>query len=434
VRFPSISSSELLRSTGSLATGTLATATAEVVSRLALAAFLGLSGYGQLAIIASLTAVFQQFFDLRVGTFATVYLTKYISSQHWSKAVSVLKLAYLIDAMTGLLAYTLLFVLAPWLLDLANQPVDAAPYIRLFGLGILLTTLEMSTLSLLKAAAHYKYLTFVTTGPPLIQATFATVAAWLTHDLLVVIGAMVIGSAVATVTHIVVARFSLRKVGLRLSDGSMSDTRSEWREYRRLLFHTNFIGYSAVVLTKLDAIVLGRFVPIDTVGLYRLAVSAVNLVGLPASAVQNGLLQIFTRHLATGGKSLFRIARQATWLAVGPTFIGGASLIVFGQWVLAIFIDESLDGFRMIATVLVLAQLLKAASGFVTPLLLAIGMSARVGWLAAISLVVYPLALVGMTMTLGAVGAAWALVITTAITGFIGIGWSLRRVKALGLD
>ena len=77
-----------------------------------LARVLGVADYGLLVLVISYIDILNQFFDLRVWETATKYIGTYWEEGETEKTRSMIKLSYLLDISTGLLAFIIAILTA----------------------------------------------------------------------------------------------------------------------------------------------------------------------------------------------------------------------------------------------------------------------------------------------------------------------------------
>ena len=118
---------------------------------------LSLDAYGRLAIAMATVLVVGQVLDLRVGITATVFGSKWMK-QSVANSAGIFQFAYLVDAITGFVAFIVVIALAP-VLGPSLVGTGGASLVALCAFMLLVSTVDESTFSVMRLLDRYRTLT-----------------------------------------------------------------------------------------------------------------------------------------------------------------------------------------------------------------------------------------------------------------------------------
>ena len=123
------------------------------------ARLLGVERFGVLHLVMSTVGLITALLTVRVWETIIRFLTEFEAQDEAERALAIVKLAYGLDIVLGVLVFAFVAVIAPLLGALVVQTSDATDLIRLEGLRhLLLVTSGASTLSCASSTASAGYL------------------------------------------------------------------------------------------------------------------------------------------------------------------------------------------------------------------------------------------------------------------------------------
>ena len=381
---------------------------------------LGLSEYGRLALAMSVVVLIGKFFDVRVGVAATTFGSRYVAAGDMRAAAGVFQFGYVIDATTGVLGFAVVAALSP-LVGPALVGDDGTILILLYGLTLLVSTVDESSISILRLFNRFRLIAGYTVGLEALRVTLvagalivfgtlpAVLVALLLHDLLGAVANMV----AATLAFRHAAGTPLRKGALRVFD--------EKRQMVRMVLHTNFVSYARLAQVQLPTLVLGALSTTTQVGLYKVGTAGGAIVGRLADPPYAAVLPRFSRLWASGRfEEIRRLIRSATPFVAAILGVALLLVIVFRDPILRALGggDDALPA----APVLVLVAAAHAVNGILfwnIGLLFAAGRSGAIS-IVAVGGALLQLALVfPLVRTWDATGAGIALFVSLVVSNLV---------------
>lgn len=186
-----------------------------------------------------------------------------------------------------------------------------------------------------------------------------------------------------------------------------------------------------IILTDTDMIMLGGFVEPDQVAIYFASVRTASLVLFISFAVSALAVPKFASLHANGEKAeLQRLVTGVVQWIFWPSLAFVIVLLIFGRPILSLFGPEFTDGYFVLA-ILMLAHLVRAATGPIDHLLNMTGNQGATAWVLACSGIINIFLNALLIPYFGLVGAA----ISTTVSIIISTVWLLILVKyRLGMN
>lgn len=392
-----------------------------ISTRFLLGGLLGASALGAFSLILAVAAVVQQFFDLRIGGFTTRYVTESLTKRDNATTGALIKLSYIIDLGIGAAAFVVITLGASWILNTFYDQPQLVLSLRVYALAVLAATIQDTSAGVLRATARYAWLSISTISVRTFELILIGLLAWATRDLMTIFVVLVVKETVASVVGLLLVRRAVREHDVRVMRSDLSLLRPKRKEFVRFLFNTNLDTYAAVIASKLDVLVLGRYISLAELGVYRLAVSAAAPVMLFVSPLRSTLLQVFVRVRDAGKAATVRIVERTTMYAAIMTTIASIAIVLLGDLILSWVLSEEIK-VQGLLILLTGRYIIEAAVVWAVPLLVALDQVRVVGRRAVLYIVLYPALLVPSVRLWGTMGAAGALVVVTAaVHGYTGI-------------
>lgn len=395
---------------------------------------LGLAEYGRLALVMSFVVLVGQFFDVRVGTAETTFGAGRIAAGDWAGTAGVFRLGYGIDALTGVLGFAVVALAAPfagpWLVG-----SDGAQLMLLFALTLLASTLDDSSVTVLRLMGRFRLLATYMTGLEALRVAAVALALYVEPSLTSVLVALVVYDVVgAGVNWLMASRVFSQASGLSLLARPTIGF-SERRAMLRTVFHTNVVSYARIAQVQLPTLLLGALTTTTQVGLYKVGAAAGSIVGRIADPIYASILPRLSRLWAAERRDeIARLLRQATPIAAAVIGVALLLLIVFASPILRLIGGaEATEA----VPVLVLVGVGYAVSGILfwnTSLLFAAGRSRTVSLVAVASAILQIGLVVPLAAAWGATGAAMALSVSLVVSNLVMSYLALRALREAPAD
>jgi len=126
-----------------------------------LARILGVDDYGLLALIIAYVDILNNFFDFRVWETATKYIGAFWTNGDREKTLSFIKLSYIIDITSGILAFIIAIVTAKIASSYLIHSPNAYTLIWIYSLSLLIDTANSTSDAILRVFDRFKRIAFI---------------------------------------------------------------------------------------------------------------------------------------------------------------------------------------------------------------------------------------------------------------------------------
>ena len=301
---------------------------AHVVEGFIVARFLGAADYGIIALIVSFVTIVNQVLDFRVHETATRYTAEFLAANEREKAVAAIKLCYIIDAATGVLAFIAIVLTAgPAAQHILHQPA-AAPLIVWYAVRLLFSTVDNTSHALLGVLGRFTWFSTVHIVTTMIELAVVSFLVWSGFGIKGVIAGYVAASLASSISFFSFALLAFSRAGLTAyRSAPLSLLAPRAAEMGRFLVSTNINELFVLIIRNADILVLGYFRAPREVGYYRLAKSFVSIFGLISSPLYRAVYPQLSSLWHAGAKIEFRnVIRRSTKL-VAAAVIAAAIII-----------------------------------------------------------------------------------------------------------
>ena len=253
------------------------------------ARLLGVADFGILGIIIMFTSVINKFVSFRMGELVIKYVGEYSESADNAHAAAIYKSAGLAELTASVLAYVLIWVLAPLAALLFAKNPALAGWFRLYGLIVIANLIAESSTGLLQVFDRYRQIAVMGVVQSIV--TLALIA------LVFVEGGGMVGVLLAYLLGKTVGALGLtgaalleagRHWGKRWWSTSLALLQARGRELSHFAITTNISATLSLVNKDSELLWVSLFTNPQQTGYYRLALSLVNMVQLPGQPAAPG--------------------------------------------------------------------------------------------------------------------------------------------------
>ena len=396
---------------------------------------LGVHDYGRLALVIALVTIVGQFFDVRVATATTAFGARALRSDMRVSA-GIFQLSYLIDATTGVLGFVVVAALSPLVgPDLVGT--QGTTLILLFALTLLASTVDNSSLAILRLLGRFKLIAGANAALELLGLGLVAGALWGFGDLTWVLVALLVQDAVAgTVNALLAARaFRGASGGRSLLEPALGAARDQRSGMLRMVFHTNVVSYARLTQAQLPTIAVGALAGPTQAGLYKVGMAVAGVVGRISDPAYVAATPRLAKLCAAGERErILRLVRHASTVAFVPLAAAVALVVVLREPIV-----ELLGGREATAgaAVVVLGACAQALNGVVfwnVPLLFAANRAVAVAGIAVAGMLVQVAALLALVPPMKATGAAVAFLVTQLVSNAVATPLAIVTVRRLRSD
>ena len=352
-----------------------------------LARVLGLELFGLLTLVVAYVRIVNSLLDFRVWESVVKYVGEFIEKNESDHALSMIKFSYIVDFLTGLIAFLVSISLASMANDILIKSPDGFELILIFSFSLILATVNSTSGALFRVFDKFKTIVFLKLSGSVFKLGSVLIALYLGYGIKGVLFAYVALSFFDFVlTQIVVHRI-LKDKGL---DGWLSARvgllSHRMREITWFLLNTSFNATLMIANEgKIAVLILGYFFSSEASGLYRVARSVIKVIGRITDplyeAIFPKLVSFSTLNLYGRLVEMIKFSVTSLFKFIVPVLI---IVLLFTEQLIGLIFGEQYITSANTMRVLAIAVLFTASTFWLTPLLLAIG---RPGLRTAISTV-----------------------------------------------
>lgn len=388
---------------------------------------LGIAEYGRLALVMSVVVLVGQFFDVRVGTAETTFGAGKLAARDWDGMSAVFRFGYAVDAVTGVAAFVIVAVTSV-VVGPALVGEGGALLIVLYGLTLLASTVDESSVTVLRLLGRFKLLAKYMSGLELARIGFIVAALSIDRSLTAVLIALLAYDVLAALVNAFVARREYRVVSgrplVRLRERSVFGERGAMT---RTVLSTNVVSYARIAQVQAPTLLLGSLTTPGEVGLYKVGTAAASVLGRITAPAYASVLPRLSRLWSEGRyREIRALLRETTPIAAVVAGAFFVLLIVYREPILHALGGEEATSAAAVLTLAAIGFLAAAVVFWYPALMFAIGRPGGVALIAVMTTVLQLGLLIPLTARWGAGGAALALCVTMVLTNIAG-GWASFR-------
>lgn len=330
--------SRVLKNTGYLFSSTSIGLLLSLVQSIFAARLLGVATFGLIGIITTFVSNVSRLFSFRMGEFIVRYLGKELTEDNRAKAGAVVKVALLIEGATSLVAFAVLWLLAPWGAKYIAKDLLTLPLIQLFGISILARMFSETSIGILQITNHFRAQAVINLGQSVITALLILLAFILKGDILFVLIAYLVGKIILGLSPVILALYYLPR---HLEQGWWKAPFSllpPIKEIAQYTLSTNLSGTVKMVASESEPLLVGYFLDQQAVGLYKLALSIVNPLMMPITPFISTTFPEMTRSIVNRAWGQLRnLLKRVTLISAGWTGLVILIMLVMGKWLIRLF-------------------------------------------------------------------------------------------------
>jgi O-antigen/teichoic acid export membrane protein len=323
----------VIRNSGYLFSATGVIALISMLQSILAGRMLGVAGFGILGVITMFASVINKFASFRMGELVIKYVGYYTETGERERAAAIFKAAALAEMLASLLAFGLIWLLAPLGARYLAKDAGATGWFVTYGLIVIANLIAESSTGLLQLFDRFRRMAVVNVVASLFTLAVIAIAyatgGGLVQVLLAYLGGKVIGALGLTLAALLEAT---RRWGWGWWSVSLGLLRPRARELARFAVNTN-ISASLSLINKDSELLWVSFFrnPLET-GYYKTALAIVNLVQLPVSPLPQATYPEISRQVARKDWNGMRhLLRQGTLLAGGFTLVASLILALLGR-------------------------------------------------------------------------------------------------------
>ena len=305
------------------------------------ARLLGKDNLGILTLIISIATTVNQLFSFRMGEYVIRFFSKAKADNDREQVISVVKTSAIIESITSICAFIFLYFLAPFIVKLfisEADPLQSTLLVRLFGLTILCNFTTETSNGVLRITNRFKVQAVLQLMQAVITFSMITLAFFLNWGVLEVLMAYFAGKIVVGTGPILMAYKAMQKEYGQNWLLARSESKPSIKETLRFAFSTNLSATIKLLASESWPLWLGYFLNEGAVGVFKVAMSIVNLLTIPITPlIQTAFPDITKSVVAKKWGQLRKLLKQITLLAAAWTIPAGLFMIATGKWLVWLF-------------------------------------------------------------------------------------------------
>ena len=223
------------------------------------AKLLGAASFGVLGTVTVFSTSVNRLFSFRMGEMVVKYMGEALTQGDRERAAASVKAAMLVEALTSLVAFGALALLAPVGALYFAKDASTTPLFLIYGISILANIVNESSTGVLQVTNHYRSQALINFIQTVLVAVLLGLAAVNHAGLMVVLWVYLIGKIILGMGPVMVAFYWLpRTLGADWWRVSLKGLPS-WREVIRFSLSTNFNGTVTMIARDSEVPIVSFF-------------------------------------------------------------------------------------------------------------------------------------------------------------------------------
>ncbi len=345
----------VVKNSGYLFSATVFTAAIGMVQSILAARLLGVAAFGVLGVITVFATVLNKLVSFRMSELVVKYVGQFTETGDQPRAAATFKSAALVELGASVLAFTLIWLLAPLGATYFAKDPDSANWFVLYGLVILANLIAESSTGLLQIFNRFRQFSMINVIASLVTLSIIIIVYFLQGGFLGVLIAYISGKAFSAIGLSVLALLEAsHRWGKQWWRTPVKLLRPQGRQMISFAINTN-ISASLSLITKDSEVLWVALLrnPVEA-GYYKVALSLANIVQLPISPLPQATYPELSREVARQNWNNVRyVLRQGSLLAGSYTLAVTVFLFLLGRPLLSfVYTPEFLPAYPALLIVL----------------------------------------------------------------------------------
>ncbi len=302
------------------------------------AALLGVANYGTLGLIISFASNVNRLLSFRMNELVIKYGGQYLAEGKKDQAAVTIKAAALSEALTSMVAYTLLVLLAQMAATYIVKDERAVPWIIFYGLALLANAMTETAQAVLQLGGHFRTQALMSLAQNIITAAWILGAYLLQGNIFDVIMAYLVGKLVFGVGMLIAALYWMPPLLGAGWLGTPFSRLPEWKPMLRFAISTNLSQTVNMVIRDSELLWVGFLLNNVYAGYYKFAIAIMNVIILPITPfIQTTFPEITRAVTMRAWNGLRSLLRRTSLIAVAWTVLTGLGILIVGPIFLQYF-------------------------------------------------------------------------------------------------
>lgn len=346
------------------------------IQTVVIARILGVSDYGLLSLILAYVAVLNMFFDLKVWETATKYIGTYWEKGEHDKARSMIKLSYILDIGSGVVAFIIAILSAKLISTYIIHSPEAYVFIWIYSISLFVDTANSTSDAILRVFDRFKNIAFINSFQKFFRLIVVVALLYSGLGIKGVLYGFILASFVGFSVRMWLVMKTLKHNDLQgWLSADISLIRDQWKGIAWFLGNTSFIATLKTGNERyLGILILGYFVGKDAVAFYKIAssiASVVNRIVDPIyEAIYPELVKLASSNAIEDFKNMIKSTTKSLVLIIIPI---GVIIIIFAEPIISLVFGKDYVPATNALRILAAAVLIVRCTFWINPALLSMG-------------------------------------------------------------
>lgn len=323
----------ILKNSGYLFSATGLTAAMSMVQSILAGRLLGPASFGILGAMTQFTSVVNRFASFRMNELVVRYVGHYQEEDDPQRAAAVFKMAAFLEIGGSVLAFGLIWGLAPLGAKYFAQDITLARWFQIYGVIVLSNLIFESANGMLQIFDRFRIMAIITVAQGVLTLVLIVAAFFMKAGLITIVLAYMVGKIAYSLAVSIAALVEARRAwGAAWWRTPLSILQSERRSLLTFAFSTNISSSVSLVAKDSEVLWVSAFLGPVQAGYYKTALAFTNLLLLPISPLPKATFPELAREIARKNWHNVRyVLRQGSRLAALYSLPVTLVLIVFGK-------------------------------------------------------------------------------------------------------
>ncbi|MFB3147073.1 MAG: lipopolysaccharide biosynthesis protein [Thermodesulfobacteriota bacterium] len=346
------------------------------IQTVVIARILGVSDYGLLSLILAYVAVLNMFFDLKVWETATKYIGTYWETGEHDKARSMIKLSYILDIGSGVVAFIIAILSAKLISTYIIHSPQAYVFIWIYSISLFVDTANSTSDAILRVFDRFKNIAFINSFQKFFRLIVVVALLYSGLGIKGVLYGFILASFVGFSVRMWFVMKTLKHNDLQgWLSADISLIRDQWKGIAWFLGNTSFIATLKTGNERyLGILILGYFAGKDAVAFYKIAssiASVVNRIVDPIyEAIYPELVKLASSNAIEDFKNMIKSTTKSLVLIIIPI---GVIIIIFAEPIISLVFGKDYVPATSALRILAAAVLIIRCTFWINPALLSMG-------------------------------------------------------------
>ena len=324
---------KLARNFGYLFSSNMISAGLSMLQGIFSARLLGVAGFGTLGTITIFVTVINKITSFRMGELVIKYVGEFNENNDKPRAAAVFKAAALTELIASLVAFGLIWLVAPLGALYFAKDASLAPWFVVYGGIILANLITESSTGLLQLFDRFRRMAGLNVLQSVVTLGLIMLAWWQNTGLLGVLVAYLCGKVISAVGLTLAAQVeATRRWGGSWWKASIRSLRPHARQLVKFAVSTNLSSSLSLISRDSGILWVSYFSSPTQAGYYKLAMALANYIQLPIAPMPQATYPEMSRAVARKKWADFRyLMRTGTRLAGAYSVLVGLGLVLLGK-------------------------------------------------------------------------------------------------------